>query len=638
MDPLEGSKLNPKNPWADVIGANYFAAIERCPGATSDVAVVLIFGETSSPHICLMDRSHLAIPDITYPVEEQKSLPQCQILQWPHGRRDRLRHEENQLSREHAFVEYGMRSRTDEAGSYGRYQTCKCRYTYRHYIRVVERSNGSMKGGVGDHIRLVVHSEKKDRQGGNVSRVQEYHNSDEDEKCTDIANPGYVIEVANGKKEEVHRIFRGCRLELGDSIFPIDLIPLGQGNRIPVERGKGKVLCIQGERNVGKTKTLMSTKVNESTLSDIPIVHDFEDVFPDDLSGLPPQQQVEFRIDLIPGATPVAKSPYRLVPSEMQELKEKLYAKFSKCEFLVATRYHGSVEVEIHDGCIYRRFIRISPDCYNCILLSLTQKRIRSMSVRNQGLGCGSLMQGLTLDALSRKEEVRPRLECERWAFCDNSDRVGVKGLIIGAQLTKSAHFLEIREDFSMEKLARLYIDEIVARHGVPTSIISDRSMDVLRRLVLATMQNSALGTHNIEGNLLEYESGDHVMLKVVLGRLRLPEELSSMHDTFHVSNLKKCLTDANLHVPLDEIKVDKTLHRLKVARDCQKSYADNRRKPLEYQVGDHVMLKVLPWKGVVQLRLPEELSSMHDTFHVSNLKKCLTDANLHVPLDEIKR
>ncbi|GJX19260.1 putative reverse transcriptase domain-containing protein [Tanacetum coccineum] len=161
-----------------------------------------------------------------------------------------------------------------------------------------------------------------------------------------ITNPGYVIEVANGKKEEVDRIFRGCRLELGDSMFLIDLIPLGQGSfdvivgmdwlsnqkavivchekivRIPVEGGK--VLCVQGERNVGKTKTLMSTKANEPTLSDIPIVRDFEDVFPDDLSGLPPQRQVEFRIDLIPGATPVAKSPYRLAPSEMQELSEQL--------------------------------------------------------------------------------------------------------------------------------------------------------------------------------------------------------------------------------------------------------------------------------------------------------------------------
>ncbi|GJY70172.1 reverse transcriptase domain-containing protein [Tanacetum coccineum] len=161
-----------------------------------------------------------------------------------------------------------------------------------------------------------------------------------------ITNPGYVIEVANGKKEEVDRIFRGCRLELRDSMFLIDLIPLGQGSfdvivgmdwlsnqkavivchekivRIPVEGDK--VLCVQGEHNVGKTKTLMRTKANELTLRDILIIRDFEDIFLDDLSGLPPQRQVEFRIDLIPGATPIAKSPYRLAPSEMQELSEQL--------------------------------------------------------------------------------------------------------------------------------------------------------------------------------------------------------------------------------------------------------------------------------------------------------------------------
>ncbi|GKC66964.1 putative reverse transcriptase domain-containing protein, partial [Tanacetum coccineum] len=125
-----------------------------------------------------------------------------------------------------------------------------------------------------------------------------------------ITNLEYVIEVANGKKEEVDRIFHGCRLKLGDSTFPIDLIPLGQGSfdvivgmnwlsnqkavivchekivRIPIE--EGKLLYVQGERNVRKTKTLMSTKANEPTLSDIPIVRDFNDVFPDDLSGLPP--------------------------------------------------------------------------------------------------------------------------------------------------------------------------------------------------------------------------------------------------------------------------------------------------------------------------------------------------------------
>ncbi|GKB46671.1 putative reverse transcriptase domain-containing protein [Tanacetum coccineum] len=78
---------------------------------------------------------------------------------------------------------------------------------------------------------------------------------------------------------------------------------------------------------------------------------------------------------------------------------------------------------------------------------------------------------------------------------------------------------------------------------------------------------------------------------------------------------------------------------KLKVARDRQKSYADNRRKPLEFEVGDCVLLKILERISPVayRLRLPEDLSSMHDTFHVLNLKKCLAHANLHVPLDEIK-
>ncbi|GJR35835.1 putative reverse transcriptase domain-containing protein [Tanacetum coccineum] len=103
---------------------------------------------------------------------------------------------------------------------------------------------------------------------------------------------------------------------------------------------------------------------------------------------------------------------------------------------------------------------------------------------------------------------------------------------------------------------------------------------------------------------------------------------------------------------------------KLKAVRDRQKSYADNRHKPLEFEVGDQVLLKVSPWKGVIhfgkkgklapryvglfeilkrirpasyRLRLPKELSNVHDTFHVSNLKKCFADANLHVPLEEIK-
>ncbi|GJV65148.1 putative reverse transcriptase domain-containing protein [Tanacetum coccineum] len=157
-----------------------------------------------------------------------------------------------------------------------------------------------------------------------------------------IVNPGYVIEVADGKKVEVDRIIRDCKLELGNFLFSINLIPLGHGSfyvivgmdwlsqnkvvivchekvvEIPLE-GSG-ILRVQGERTLGAAKALMNAKVDEPKLSDISVVRDFVDVFLKDLSGLPPQRQVEFRIDLVPGATPVVKSLCRLAPSEMQEL------------------------------------------------------------------------------------------------------------------------------------------------------------------------------------------------------------------------------------------------------------------------------------------------------------------------------
>ncbi|GJS69959.1 putative reverse transcriptase domain-containing protein [Tanacetum coccineum] len=180
---------------------------------------------------------------------------------------------------------------------------------------------------------------------------------------------------------------------------------------------------------------------------------------------------------------------------------------------------------------------------------------------------------------------------------------------VIVDRLTKSAHFLAIREDYSTEKLAKIYIDEIVTRHGVPVSIISDRDGRFTSR---------------------SWQTG-------------------------------KSFRDENDMKTTDKVVLIK--EKLKAARDRQKSYADNRRKPLEFEVGIE-RCGSITMKGVIhfgkkgklapryvgpfeilkrigpvayQLRLPEELSGVHDTFHVSNLKKCLADASFHVPLDEIK-
>ncbi|GJY05531.1 putative reverse transcriptase domain-containing protein [Tanacetum coccineum] len=113
---------------------------------------------------------------------------------------------------------------------------------------------------------------------------------------------------------------------------------------------------------------------------------------------------------------------------------------------------------------------------------------------------------------------------------------------------------------------------------------------------------------------------------------------------------LRACVIDFgkgwDKHLPLIEFSYNNSYHAsikaapfeaLYAARDRQRNYANVRRKPLEFQVGDRVMLKVSPRKVAYKLELPEELSSIHNTFHISNLKKCLSDESLIIPMKELQ-
>ncbi|GJX93561.1 putative reverse transcriptase domain-containing protein [Tanacetum coccineum] len=215
-----------------------------------------------------------------------------------------------------------------------------------------------------------------------------------------------------------------------------------------------------------------------------------------------------------------------------------------------------------------------------------------------------------------------------------------------------SAHFLPMREDYKMDRLARLYLNEIVARHGVPISIISDRDSHFTSRF-WQTMQE-ALGTR-LDMSTAYHPQTDgqsECTIQTLEDMLRACAEVGEGQ-----------LIGPKLVQETTE-KISQIKDRHKVARDRQKSYDDKRRKHLEFSVGDYVLIKVSPWKGVVrfgkkgklaprfvgpfeiiekvgpvayQLDLPEELNGVHDTFHVSNLKKCLADPTLQVPLDEIR-
>ncbi|GJV45784.1 putative reverse transcriptase domain-containing protein [Tanacetum coccineum] len=114
----------------------------------------------------------------------------------------------------------------------------------------------------------------------------------------------YDIEMVDGNLVSTNTVIKGCTLTLLNQPFDIDLMP--------IKLGSFDVVIV------------MEKKSDEKRLKDIPVVKEFPDVFPKDLPGLPPIRQVEFQIDLIPGAAPVARTPYRLAPSEMQELSNQL--------------------------------------------------------------------------------------------------------------------------------------------------------------------------------------------------------------------------------------------------------------------------------------------------------------------------
>ncbi|GKD23173.1 putative reverse transcriptase domain-containing protein, partial [Tanacetum coccineum] len=128
----------------------------------------------------------------------------------------------------------------------------------------------------------------------------------------------YEIEIASGQLVEIDKVIKGCKLEIEGHVFDIDLIPFGHGSF-------NVIICMDWLSNY-KAEIICHEKVVRILLSDgkIVVVRDFPKVFPDELSGLPPTREIEFRIELIPGATPVAKSPYRLAPSKLEDLSRQL--------------------------------------------------------------------------------------------------------------------------------------------------------------------------------------------------------------------------------------------------------------------------------------------------------------------------
>nr|GEX19530.1 putative reverse transcriptase domain-containing protein [Tanacetum cinerariifolium] len=734
-------------------------------------------------------------------------------------------------------------------------------------------------------------------------------------------NSSYEVKLADGKVVNTNSVLRGCTLNLIDHSFDIDLMPIELGTfdvivgmdwlverdalivcgrkevyvpyrnkTLVVKNDSGvsrlKVIsCIKARKYIERGSQLFLAQVTESEptkkqLQDVPVICNFPEVFPDDLPGLTPPRQVEFKIELIPGAAPVARAPYRPAPSKLKELSDQLkelsekgfirpsslpwgapmlfvkkkdrsfrmYIDYRELNKLtVKNRYplpriddlfdqlqgssvyskidlrsgyhqlrireedipiiafrttYGHFEFQvmpfgvtnasavfmdlmnrvckpyldkfmivfINDILIYSKKSTVLLSDYDCEIhyhpgkgnvvadaLSRNDReplRVRSLvmtvhtnlpekileaqteamkgeNVKAENLGrllkpifeiryngiryfegqlwlsfFRGIMDMVMHESHKSKYSIHPgsdkmyqdlkkfywwpNMKADVATFVSKCLTCGkvkaehqkpsgllqqheipewkwekitmdfVSGLprtpsgynsiwVIVDCLTKSAHFLPMKKTDSIEKLAQLYLKEIVYRHEVPVSIISDRDKtDGQSKRTIQTLEDMLRACAIDFGN-----SWDR----------HLPLVEFFYNNNYHAS-IKAAPFEALYGRNETTKKIVQIKNRLLTARSRQKSYADVRCKPIEFEVGDEVMLKVSPWKGVIcfgkcgklspryigpfeiikrigpvayKLELLEKLHGIHNTFHVSNLNKFLADGNLVIPLEEVQ-
>ncbi|GJT67829.1 putative reverse transcriptase domain-containing protein [Tanacetum coccineum] len=438
----------------------------------------------------------------------------------------------------------------------------------------------------------------------------------------------------------------------------------------------------------------------EKRLEDVPTVRDFPDVFPEDLPGLPLIQQVEFQIDLVPGAAPIAQAPYRLAPSKMEELSTQLQELSDKGFIRPSSSPWGApvLFVKKKDGsfrmCIdYRKLNKLT------IKNRYPLPRIDDLFDQLQG---SSVYSKIELRSGYHQLRVRDEDILKTAPYLDKFMIVFIDDILIysktkeehDAHLTLILELLKKEElyakfskcDFWLSKVQ--FLGHMIDSEGIhvdpakielikdweslktPTEIrqfLDQKELNMRQRrwLELLSDYNCELRYHlrkvNVVADALSQKS-----------RPCSPTSSSLGYDNWfkppcadlECSGLPSTIDGQSRGHPktFEDMLFERVVMDFALP-DRKRSYANKRRKPLEFQVGDKVMLKVSPWKGLIcfgkrgklnpryigpfkilakvgtvahQLELPKQLSRVHSTFHVSNLKKCLSDEPLAIPLDEI--
>ncbi|GJX12525.1 putative reverse transcriptase domain-containing protein [Tanacetum coccineum] len=447
------------------------------------------------------------------------------------------------------------------------------------------------------------------------------------------------VEIADDKVVVVSNLYRGVETEIDDNVFRIDLIPIMLGvfdivigmdwldkynanilcsqKLVRVINPQGREIVIYGDRRKGDLKLcsvmkarryllrgchafmahVINTNFEKKSVEDVPIVNEFLDVFPEELPGIPPERQVEFRIDLIPGATPIAKAPYRLALSEMKELMSQLQELLDKGFIRPSSSPWGApiLFVKKKDG---------------SMRMCIDYRELNKVTVKN-------------VYPLPRIDDLFDQIQGARW-FSKIDLRSGYHQLKVREEdipktafRTRYGHFEFVVMPFGltnapaifMDLMNRLKVDpakiEAVMNWQAPKNVGEIRSFLGLAgyyRRFIQDFSKIASSLTKLTKKNAPFERGEEQEEVFVTLRKKLCET--------PILILPDGTEDMVVYCDVSYVGLEGVvMQRGKAAQDRWKSYANNRRRPIEFNVGDLVMLKVSPWKGVLRFKNKGKLS-----------------------------